>query len=110
MRKVPGDNLMLIIEHRVAFHGAFLDLPAPTYGRFLNNCVWDAPNGFSVMSALRPVYGSELCRLFREVLKVPNASATEALKYLHGLRAVKSTSMADVAGVYSYIHRYRTET
>jgi hypothetical protein len=74
----------------------FINLPNSKY-ELLNKCVWRGPKGFSSKPALRQVYGRELNRLFREILKVPNVTGTEARKHLKQLKDDESTTIADVA-------------
>ncbi|OKL55903.1 hypothetical protein UA08_08808 [Talaromyces atroroseus] len=74
------------------------------------NCVWQGPEGFSSKPALCPVYGYELNRLFREILKVPNATSADVKEYLEQLRHDKSTTMADVTEVYVYLQNHCANT
>jgi hypothetical protein len=96
---------MLTVVNRKAFGNAFVNLPNYEYER-LKSCVWHGPKGFSSKPVLHPVYGHELDRLFREILKVPNATSAEAQEYLEQLRDDKSTTMADVAEVYVFLQKY----
>lgn len=96
---------MLTVVNRKAFGNAFVDLPNYEYER-LKSCVWHGPKGFSSKPVLHPVYGHELDRLFREILKVPNATSAEAQEYLEQLRDDESTTMADVAEVYVFLQKH----
>lgn len=96
---------MLTVVNRNAFGNAFVALPDHKYER-LKSCVWHGPTGFSSKPVLHPVYGRELDRLFREILKVPNVTSAEAQEYLEQLRDDESTTMADVAEVYVFIQKH----
>lgn len=96
---------MLTVIARKAFGNHFINLPEHNSTRLIS-CVWQGPKGFSSKPTLRPVYGSELDRLFQKILKVPDATAIEALEYLEQLRGKRSTSMADVTEVYVYLQKY----
>lgn len=93
---------MLTAVTRKAFKKHVISLPKDIH-RHLRSCVWRAPKGFSAKPTLRPVYGPELDRLFKTILKVSDATGAEALEYLEQLRGKKSTSMADVTEVYVYL-------
>lgn len=94
---------------RKAFGNGDVNLPNDDFKR-LKSCVWHGPKGFSSKPALYPVYGHGLEKLFREILKVPNATSEEALEYLETLRNDGSTSMADVAEVYEFLQKYCEDT
>lgn len=98
---------MLTIINRNAFGDAVINLPNENY-KDLKNCVWYGPEGYSSKPALRPVYGDALDRLFRVILKVPNATSTDARKYLGQLRNDLSTKMADVVEVYVFLQTHCT--
>jgi hypothetical protein len=100
---------MLTVINRKAFGSHIINLPN-RHLRFLDSCVWQGPKGFSSKPALRPVYGHELDRLFREILKVPNATSAEVLEYLEQLRHDKSTTMTDVAEVYVFLQDHYADT
>jgi hypothetical protein len=99
---------MLTIINRTAFHNHIINLNHNC--RFLDSCVWQGPKGFSSKPALCPAYGHELSRLFREILKVPNATSAEVQEYLEQLRHDKSTTMADVTEVYVFLQNHYTDT
>jgi hypothetical protein len=69
----------------------------------LENCVWHGPKGFSIKSALGPIYGHELDRLFRGILKVPNATSGEMYELLMHLKDDESTTIANVTDVYVFL-------
>lgn len=100
---------MLTTINRKAFGNPFVNLPNCKY-ELLERCVWQGPKGFSSKPVLRPVYGHELDRLFREILEVPNATSAEVQEFLEQLRHDKSTTMADVTEVYIYLQNYCTDT
>jgi hypothetical protein len=95
---------MLTIAYRKAFNSSFINLPNDTFNS-LENCVWYGPKGFTSKSALHPVYGRELHRLFQVILKVPNVTSIESREYLEQLRHDESTTIASVAEVYVYIQK-----
>lgn len=99
---------MLTVINRKAFGDAFVKLPNHKCER-LKSCVWHGPKGFSSKPVLRSVYGHELYRLFREILKVPNATSAEAREYLEQLRGDRSTTMADVTEVYVFLQKHRAK-
>ncbi|KAF2262892.1 hypothetical protein CC78DRAFT_605161 [Lojkania enalia] len=94
---------------RKAFGNSLVNLPNGQY-EHLKSCVWHGPKGSSSKPALYPVYGYELDRLFREILKVQNATSTEAQEYLEQLRHDESTTMAGVAEVYVFIQKHCANT
>lgn len=93
---------MLTAATRKAFKKHVIILPKDIHTH-LESCVWQAPKGFSAKPTLRSVYGPELDRLFKTILKVSDATGAEALEYLEQLRGEKSTSMADVTEIYVYL-------
>lgn len=100
---------MLTVINRNAFEYHFVNLPNRKY-KFLESCIWQGPKGFSSKPALRPVYGHELDRLFREILKVPNATSAEIQEYLEQLRHDESSTMADVIEVYVFLQNHCADT
>jgi hypothetical protein len=112
---VPGARtawsrlIILTVVNRKEFGNAVVNLPNYEYKR-LESCIWRGPKGFSSKPALRQVYGHELNRLFREILKVPNATSVEAQKYLEQLMNDESTTMAYVAEVYVFLQKYCAST
>ncbi|KAF1960437.1 putative heterokaryon incompatibility protein [Byssothecium circinans] len=111
VKKAFGNAFVILpnVINRKAFGNVFVNLPKYKYD-LLKNCVWHGPKGFSSKPALRPVYGHELDRLFREILKVPNATSTEARECLEQLRDDKSTTMADVTEVYVFLQKHHATT
>jgi hypothetical protein len=100
---------MLTVINRKAFGSSFVNLPNREY-EWLDSCVWQGPKGFSSKPALRPGYGHELDRLFRQILKVPNATSAEVQEYLEQLRHDESTTMADVTEVYVFLQNHCADT
>jgi hypothetical protein len=100
---------MLTVINRKAFGNPLVNLPNRKY-EMLKSCVWQGPKGFSSKPALCPVYGRELDRLFREILKVPNATSAEVQEYLEQLRHDRSTTMADVTEVYVFLQNHCADT
>jgi hypothetical protein len=98
--------MMLTVANRAAFVNALVKLPNHKFA-LLESCVWHGPKGFSSKPALLPVYGYELNHLFRTILEVPNATATEAGVHLLQLRENNSTTMADVAEAYLFLQEHR---
>lgn len=96
---------MLAAINRIAFLNHTINLPNHN-SRFLGECIWLGPKGFSSKPALCSIYGHELDRLFRDILKVPNATSAEALKYLEELKHGESTTITDVAEVYVFLQEH----
>lgn len=96
---------MLAVINRIAFVNHIINLPNRN-SRFLDSCVWLGPKGFSSKPALCPIYGHELDRLFRDILKVPDVTSAEALEYLEELKHGESTTMTDVAEVYVFLQEH----
>lgn len=101
--------MTLTVLNRKAFGDAYINLPNEEFER-LNNCAWQGPTSFLSKPVLRQVYGHELDRLFQGILKVPNVTSAEAQEYLRELRGDESATMADVAEVYVYLHKYCAST
>jgi hypothetical protein len=68
-----------------------------------DDCVFDAPLGFSSKPSLSNIYGHELSELFHGDLGIPNASSAEVFDYLQQLRSGPSSIMSHVVGVYVYL-------
>ena len=100
---------ILTIIDRKAFSSADINLPNSDFKQ-LESCVWHGPEGFSSKPALYLTYGNELDRLFREILKIPNATSSDALEYLEQLKDDDSTTMTDVAEVYVFIRKHCANT
>ena len=100
---------MLTIVNRKAFGNAVVNLSNHKQ-KHLKSCIWRGPKGFRSKPALCAVYGPELDRLFRDILKVPNATRAEAEEYLEQLRRDESTTMTDVAEVYVFLETYYAAT
>jgi hypothetical protein len=75
----------------------------------LEDCVWSGPRGFSSKSALLPVYGRKLARLFQQILKIPDVTVAEALEYFKQLKDIKTTTIADVIDTYVFLHENFTD-
>ncbi|KAI7975524.1 hypothetical protein EIK77_005890 [Talaromyces pinophilus] len=101
----PTEELMV----KEAFGYHVINLPNRNC-RFLDSCVWQGPKGFSSKPALLPVYGHELDRLFRKILKVPNATSAEVLEYLEQLRHDETTTMTDVAEAYVFLQNHYADS
>lgn len=93
---------MLTNVNRKAFGNHIINLLNGKY-EYLDYCVWHGPKGFSSKPVLRQIYGDGLDRLFREILKIPNATSAEAQEYLEHLRNNASTTMEDVTEVYVFL-------
>lgn len=120
---------MLTVINRNAFGNHCINLPNRNC-MFLAGCVWQGPKGFfSSWPPLRPVYGSvwqrpkgfskpalcpvyghELDRLFRKILKVPNATSAQVLEYLEQLRHDETTTMTDVAEAYMFLQSHYADS
>ncbi|KUL87498.1 hypothetical protein ZTR_04598 [Talaromyces verruculosus] len=101
----PTEELMV----KKAFDNHIINLPDLNW-RFLDSCVWQGPKGFSSKPALHPVYGHELDRLFRKILKVPNATSAEVLEYLEQLRHDETATMTDVAEAYVFLQNHYADS
>ncbi|KAH8697486.1 putative heterokaryon incompatibility protein [Talaromyces proteolyticus] len=97
------------LKVKEAFGNHLVNLPNGKY-ECLESCVWQGPKGFSSKPALRPVYGHELDRLFREILEVPNATSAEVQEYLEQLGHDRSTTMADVTELYVFLQNHCADT
>lgn len=101
--------MKLTVVNRKAFGNPLVDLLNYDHER-LKSCVWHGPKGFLSKPALLPVYGHELDRLFRGILKVPNVTSAEAREYLELLEDDESTTMADVTEVYVFLQKHCANT
>ena len=104
----PGPYKPLIVFKRDAFANRLIALPNGEF-ESLENCVYHGPKGFSTRPVLNLIYGSELARLFQEVLKVSNATSGDVLDHLKGLQENSSTSIADVVTVYTYLQTFQLD-
>lgn len=100
---------MLTVVNRKAFGDAFVNLANDEH-KLLSRCVWNGPQGIASKPALCPIYGHELSPLFRDVLEISNTTSAQARAHLEQLKDDESTTMADVAEVYVFLHKYRMTT
>lgn len=101
--------IMLTVTNRMAFKTASIALLYSDV-EGLESCVWHGPKDSLVKPALWPVYGDELDRLFRKILRVPNATSIDALEHMDQLRSDDSTTIADVTDIYVFLQKYHADT